>query len=223
VKKSSLHHTAADGDEPDGNEPDGNEPGGSQPDHAAEPPQTTTMRRFGLRLFMISLAVFFAGGMFVYVVTSMARPPSVDESPTSLPAIAWLSTLLLLFAGMAIEVAVQGGRWGIIDSRRALLMASGLSIGFVATQIVAVFELLGHHRAALRTNSIGLYGLTLVLMLIHAAHIVGGLIPLNILARRAWNHRLTWKDQHNLRGCATYWHFLELVWLSMFVAFLLLG
>lgn len=104
-----------------------------------------------------------------------------------------------------------------------LLIASALSIAFVITLAVAMLELLGHHQLAKQTANIGIYGLTLVLMLIHAVHILGGLIPLNMLAVRVWrNHRMTSRDQHNVRSCAMYWHFLEVVWLSMF-AFLLLG
>ena len=53
-----------------------------------------------------------------------------------------------------------------------------------------MLELLGHHQLAKQTENIGIYGLTLALMLIHAVHILGG---------------------------------LEVVWLSMFAAFLLLG
>ena len=68
------------------------------------------MRRFGLILFLISLGVFFTGSMVVYVLTSLSRPASIVESATSLPAISWFSTLLLLFAGIAIEVAAQHGR-----------------------------------------------------------------------------------------------------------------
>jgi cytochrome c oxidase subunit 3 len=185
--------------------------------------RTISMRRFGMGLFLVSLAVFFAGSMVVYVVTSLSRPPAIGQSATSLPAISWFSTLLLLFAGIAMEVAAQRGRWGFIDQRRALLAASGLSIAFLITQAVAIFQLLGQHYEALQTHDIGIFGLTLVLMLIHAAHIGGGLIPLNMLAMRAWNHRLTPTHSQNVRGCATYWHFLELVWLSMFAAFLLLG
>lgn len=181
------------------------------------------MRRFGMRLFLVSLAVFFAGSMVVYVFTTLSRPPSVGQSVTSLPPISWFSTLLLLFAGIAMEVAAQRGRWGLIDQRRALLAAAGLSIAFVITQAVAVFQLLGQHHEALQTHDIGVYGLTLVLMLIHAAHIVGGLIPLNMLAVQAWKYQTTSRYSPNVRSCATYWHFLELVWLSMFAAFLLLG
>ncbi len=181
------------------------------------------MRRFGLRLFLVSLGVFFTGSMVVYVLTSLSRPPSIGQSAASLPAISWFSTLLLLFAGIAIEVAAQRGRWGFIDQRRALLAASGLSIAFVITQAAAMSQLLGQHNEALQTHDIGVYGLTLVLMLIHAAHIIGGLIPLNMLAVQAWKYQMTPRHLYNVRGCATYWHFLELVWLSMFAAFLLLG
>lgn len=192
---------------------------------AMGPTQTGSMRRFGLLLFLVSLGIFFAASMVVYVFTSLSRTPSPDHSPTSLPVISWLSTLLLLFAGIAIEVATQRGRWrGIIDHRRALIAAATLSMAFVITQAVAVFQLFGYHHAALQTTSIGIYGLTLVLMFIHAAHIVGGLIPLNTLALRAWRRDpMTPKHLQRVRSCATYWHFLELVWLSMFAAFLLLG
>ena len=66
-----------------------------------------------------------------------------------------------------------------------------------------------------------MFGLTFCLIAIHVGHVLGGLIPLSFLAIRTFVHKLGIEQMPMVRGCASYWHFLELVWLAMFAAFLL--
>ena len=62
-----------------------------------------------------------------------------------------------------------------------------------------------------------------VLTGIHAAHIVGGLIPLIIVATRATTGRYTPAYYPGVRYTAMYWHFLDVVWLTLFVTLQLGG
>ena len=186
-------------------------------------PDGRAMRRLGLRLFLISLTVFFTAALFVYVITGMDRPAGEGDDPV-IPTSIWGSTLLLLFSGVAIETAAQLAKRAMLErARRWLAFATLLSLGFIAVQAVAVAQLMEIHRIELTRPIIGLSGLTSVLIIIHAVHVAGGMVPLTLLVSRALRDRLSLEHIPSIRGCATYWHFLEIVWLIMLAVFSLVA
>ena len=60
-------------------------------------------------------------------------------------------------------------------------------------------------------------------VLLHAAHVLGGIIYLAVVTVRAY--RGVYDHEHfvGVRHAALYWHFLDVVWILMFGTFLLLG
>lgn len=201
----------------------------TDPEPAAPPgraplPDPTAVRRLGLRLFLLSLSAFFAAGLVAYAVSRATRP--VDTPPAglaNLPASLWLSTLLLLLAGMAVEGAAQCARRARLPQvGRWLRVALALGVLFAAAQTVGMVALLRQHEMALTTRAVvGLHGLTFSLILIHAAHVLGGLVLLAVLAVAAALGRLSLQHLPAVRSAATYWHFLEVVWVAMLLAFCL--
>ena len=45
---------------------------------------------------------------------------------------------------------------------------------------------------------------------------MGGMVPLSVLSYRALRDRLGWEQVAAVHSCATYWHFLEVVWVVLF-------
>ena len=183
-------------------------------------PDGRAMWRLGLVLFLASLTVFFVGALVVYIFTAVGRPPLEGVNAHSLPSMMWFSTLLLLLSGLTIEAGARlSKRARMAETARWLTIAATLGILFVLTQTVAISQLMGDHQLERTRPVLGLSGLTFVMILIHALHVVGGLIPLAILVHKARNSRLSLEHIPAVRGCATYWHFLEVVWLTMFLIF----
>jgi heme/copper-type cytochrome/quinol oxidase subunit 3 len=60
-------------------------------------------------------------------------------------------------------------------------------------------------------------------VLIHALHVLGGVIYLAIVTQRALAGRYDHEHYTGVKHAAMYWHFLDLVWLMMFGTFLVLG
>lgn len=182
-----------------------------------------SIRRLGLRLFLLSLSVFFAAALFAYLITHLSRSPVPSESAAVLFAMG-ISTLVLLGSGIAIEVSAHFARSArIVQVGKWLKVTILLAAGFVLVQTYCIASLLAQHELALanQTLSPGMFGLMFCLIAIHAAHVLGGLIPLTFLATRSLLNKLGIEQMPMVRSCASYWHFLELVWLAMFGAFLL--
>jgi cytochrome c oxidase subunit 3 len=75
--------------------------------------------------------------------------------------------------------------------------------------------------AANMTAKVNLYGFTFYLLTgLHAAHVIGGLIPLGIVALRARAGRYSPAAYGGVEYTRMYWHFLGGVWIAMFVLLL---
>ena len=80
-------------------------------------------------------------------------------------------------------------------------------------------QLLDRHRA-LEASA---YGIAFALVVVHALHVVGGMVPLSALAWKARANRLDSEHLFSVRACAAYWHFLEAVWIALLAAFFVWG
>jgi len=174
---------------------------------------------FGQRLLLISLGVLFGASMIGYGVT---RARLGGEVSVTVPGLLWVSTAVLLLAGGVLEMAARRLRNHQGRGYRGLVtLALVLSAVFLAVQIPALAELLQEH-LALRDQGNPLLGFVFFLILLHALHVVAGIVALALLVRRAWRGREPLDHEYpGIRHTARYWHFLDLVWVVMFAAFLL--
>ncbi len=194
------------------------------------PEEAARRIRFGLLAFIASLAMLFGGSLFGYILIRLQAaadpvPGAVVKVPIPrgaivMPHILWVSTALLLMAGVLIYIAGRAAKQGRAATlRKSMLAGWVLSFAFLACQAPGLFEL--YHQ--MRVLDLPFYGLTLTLIAIHALHVIGGLLPLTILALRNLREGLTFGDRISIQTCALYWHFLEIVWILMFGTFLILG
>lgn len=179
------------------------------------PASTATV---GMWLFLAALFMLFAAGLLGYVV--IRSFPQNAALHFHLPAILWLSTAMVLGVSVALARALKKIRR---ERRPAFLrwvwVAMVLALGFLAVQTPVLVGLLLEHRS-LRQKHVALYGLLFFLILVHALHVVGGMVALVLVAVRG--SRGVYDHEHYLpvRHAAMYWHFLDAVWLVMFFTFL---
>jgi cytochrome c oxidase subunit 3 len=170
--------------------------------------------QMGVRLFLASLTMLFAASIVGYMVMRSRLHVRLE-----LPVLLWASTGVLALCAVAVaglQRAAGRGAWA--SARRWVWAIVGVSSLFLVVQTPAVLQLLEDHEA---TNGPSLYGITFVLIVLHALHVVGGLVPLIYLGRLAATGRLGPQRLPAVRGCCLYWHFLEAVWALMFGVFLL--
>jgi heme/copper-type cytochrome/quinol oxidase subunit 3 len=187
------------------------------------PPGSATL---GLRFFLAALTMFFGAGMVLYVAVRTGRLGQFSgptDAEIAIPGLFWFSTFVILGASVLLEGAVLWSRGGgTRGARRFVLGATALSYLFLILQIPGSIFLLRAHRAGAEEGMF-LYGLVLVLVVLHGLHVVGGLIPLTMTAVRSSSGATDALDPLRLRHLATYFHFLTIVWLVMFNVFLLAG
>jgi heme/copper-type cytochrome/quinol oxidase subunit 3 len=176
--------------------------------------------RLGILLFLVSLTMFFGASIFGYLAIRLDSPLAPPPGHLALPSGLWVSTFLLLLTGWAIHVADRRARRRAGGTlRHWLALSLGCGVAFVAVQVPCLLELLRVHRIALAQQGGAIYGLTFALVVIHALHVVGGMVPLAGLTLGAWGRGSWAVSRSRMRGCALYWHFLEVVWIALFGVF----
>lgn len=171
-------------------------------------------RRFGLWLFLVALGILFAASLLVVITIRLQAHGWPTDLPP-LPTVLWYSTAVLLASGLALQWAVIASRCGQLGEMRiSLALSFLLAVAFLVLQWIAWFdwteaihevtELTDEHRMA-RTGFFLLTGL-------HAAHVIGGLVPLAIVA---WYGVARGVIARQLSNTAIYWHFLDAIWIVM--------
>jgi heme/copper-type cytochrome/quinol oxidase subunit 3 len=191
-----------------------------------------------MALFLCSLSILFLAGMLGLIYLRVnATGPAAGPSQ-GIPARLWWSTLLLILSSITISRAAAAARRGRQPALRLWLVATvTLALGFLVNQVPALTVLLERHFAMLHELSRAaaatqpafvsdprryLFGLVFFLIIIHALHVIGGLVALGVAAARAFTGPGTPATAVSVRFTAVYWHFLDVVWLVMFVGFLTL-
>src|SRR6185312_764499 len=131
---------------------------------------------FGLWLFLIALFMLFAAAMFAYAFIRLAGKKSPPPGAIHLPGLLWLSTVLVIGVSFALARSLRYLR---IERqakfRRWIRISLVLGAGFLIVQSPAMVMLLAEHQR-FRSAGVFLYGLVFVLVLLHALHVVGGMV-----------------------------------------------
>ena len=127
----------------------------------------------------------------------------------------WLNTALLLASSATLEWARRRIRRGDeLGLRRGVEATAALGLLFAAGQVVAWHQLAAQG-ISLVTNPHSSF--FYVLTATHGLHLLGGIAALAVVAVRTWQHRYTAERHGGVVNCAVYWHFLDLLWLYLFV------
>lgn len=168
----------------------------------------------------IGLGVFLAvvGSLFsLFISAYFMRVGSSEWWSTPLPRQLWLNTAILISSSVALEWARSEAEHGRGDTMRiAVYAAFALAVLFLAGQILAWRELTadGYGLAGNPASSF-----FYVITGMHGLHITGGLWALGRTMVRARGGAVTPGLRLSVELCATYWHFMLVVWLILLALF----
>lgn len=178
-------------------------------------------RAQGAWLLLVSLSIFFLATIALYAIYVVLRmsDPAQRVAPFYLPISFIATTVILIAISTCLHLSVEAvRREARIDLLRYLTIATMLALAFFAVQSYGMAWIVSRFADDMSANR-SLYGMTFVLALLHALHVVGGLVALGMVIVRTWNGKYDHERYFAIRFCALYWHFLDLVWLLMLVAF----
>jgi len=166
--------------------------------------------RTGLYLFLGVISSLF----LLFSVAHQMRATYPDWKAVTEPGILWVNTGILVLASLCLQLASNAAKRDAYQRMKLTLVAGFvLTVAFIAGQVIAWKQMLdaGYFAADNPANAF-FYVFTAV----HGLHLVGGLWFLLVATRRA----LSTPEDENLSLrvglCATYWHYLLLVWALLF-------
>jgi cytochrome c oxidase subunit 3 len=173
--------------------------------------------RIGLWAFMAVVTSLFSLFLSAYV---MRMHQGLGWCHLTIPNLLWYNTLVLLGASVTMQFASGLAGRGRRDASRTALIAGGvLTIAFLAGQVMA-WQAVGPSLYFLQGSpAIAFF---YVLTILHGLHLIGGLYVLGRTTMRFGAGAEIIDLRQSLSLCATYWHFLLLVWLAVFGVLLFL-
>ncbi len=171
--------------------------------------------QLGLWLALTAIGMLFAGLSSAYIV--MRGAPAWQN--VALPTALWVNTFVLLASSVTIERArrrAQSDQMG--PTKFWMSLTAGLGLVFLIGQVLAWRQLV----------SVGVYlpttlhsSFLYVLTGAHALHILGGLAALGYVLVRTLGDRYTGSNHEPIALCATYWHFMDGLWVYLFLLLIL--
>lgn len=171
--------------------------------------------RIGMWVAMASILMLFTALSSAYIVRAAS---SSDWQPLAMPRILLLSTALILISSGTLETARRKWKDSVNKSKPWLLLTLLLGLGFLVSQLLAWRQLVRQGvYVASNPHSSFFYLLTAV----HGVHLLGGLAALAYLSLRSRapreNPEAVTKAQAGGDAVALYWHFMDFLWVYLFV------
>jgi len=177
-------------------------------------------RRSGMLLFIVSEVRFFFAFFWAFFWAALAPTPEIGSvwPPRGIEVLnAWevpfLNTLILLTSGASVTWAHHGRVSGNREEAvKALRRTVGLAVAFTGLQ---GFEYVN----ASFTISDSVYGSSFYMATgFHGFHVCIGTRFLRVCLVRVYKHQRTKEHHFGFEAAAWYWHFVDVVWLFLFVA-----
>lgn len=168
-------------------------------------------KKFILWLFMVSIVMVFAALTSGFIVRQAEGNWIIYELPSEL----WISTLILILSSLTAHWSLKSAQKSNgLQTKLGLWVTLGLGLVFLSTQ-VWVWEILVQHDVYLVGNPGGSF--LYVLMGVHAFHLISGLVYLAIMLVKSYLANQVSEIQFQLGLSTTYWHFLDGLWIYLYV------
>lgn len=161
-----------------------------------------------------SIVMAFAGLTSAYVVTKGSGAALVFDLPSGF----YFSTGVLLLSSLTINLALGAAKKDKFSAITFWLVTTFiLGLVFAALQYYAWGELYANkiYFAGNKSNSAGSF--LYVITGLHVAHLFGGLLYLIGIITRALKQQFNSQNLLKLKLIGIYWHFLDILWIYLFL------
>jgi len=172
-----------------------------------------------LWISMISIVMLFAG------LTSAVIVSKGDGNWISfdLPDVFLYSTIVLVLSSLSLMVAHWGAKHNqqpIVKSGLSVTLALGIS--FIIMQVEGYNALVdkGIFFTGVGQTASGSY--LYIISALHIAHLLGGMIGLIITLINGFKGKYEPKNLLGLQLCSIYWHFMDVLWIYLYIFFTLI-
>lgn len=165
-------------------------------------------------LGFVVIGVLFAGTLVAYVVTRLQANLWRPEGGQGLPPGLLASTALIVGVSLSMHKSYMSLLENRQESfRRSLWLGLMLAVSFMIGQAMNWTHML---RIQATYPKPTLFAFTFYLLTgVHAAHVLGGFVPLSIVLYRANTREYSSSRKDGVRFCVWYWHYLGAIWMVL--------
>jgi cytochrome c oxidase subunit 3 len=173
--------------------------------------------KFTMWIAIGSIIMMFAGLTSAYIVKSQQAVWLEIKTPQ----VFWYSTLAILLSSLAIQMALRSFKQREMNRYRQLMAVTVLlGAAFVALQSIGFQQL---WNSGIQFKGVAGAGQFLyVIFGLHALHVAGGVVALLVMFFKAYFGKIKTYSSTGLEVAATYWHFVDVLWIYLLVFFILI-
>ncbi|HLX90747.1 MAG TPA: cytochrome c oxidase subunit 3 [Puia sp.] len=170
--------------------------------------------KFAMWVGIGSIIMMFAGLTSAYIV----KRDQPGWTTFDIPRTFWYSTLAILVSSLTMQMSLKAFKERQMQLYRLVISAT-LFLGclFILLQWLS-FRQIWKTGITLKGSGAGQF--LYVIAGLHAVHVFGGIIALLVTFIRAFGVRKRSYNSIPLEVVTTYWHFVDLLWLYLFIFFL---
>ena len=166
---------------------------------------------------MISICMIFAGLTSAYVV-SKSRPDWLKDF--QLPTAFLISTIAMLVSSLTFYGALQTMKKGIRNQTTILLLLTlALGIAFIFLQFKGFGQVIQNGYFFTGSESNVTTSFLYIAVLVHIAHLLGGIISLLVVIYNHYKQKYNSTQTLGIELSAMYWHFMDFIWVYLFLFF----
>jgi len=178
----------------------------------ARKPLAMNPKKFAMWLFIVTVAMLFGAFTSAYIV----KRADTGWAEIVLPWHFSLNSCIIVLSSITLVFAARAARKDQLETTRLLVILTTIfGIAFLAGQMLAYRELVALNEYFTGGNVS--HSFIYVITGVHAVHVLGGVIFLLITLVEAFKLNIHSKNMNLLEMCATYWHFLGVLWLYLFM------
>ena len=166
---------------------------------------------------MVSIFMIFAGLSSGFVV-SRSRPDWLEGF--QLPSAFTISTIVIILSSITFHLAVKA----IKKNNRSLatnllLITLLLGISFIFLQFKGFSQVVENGYFFTGSESSITTSFLYIMVIVHVAHLFGGVISLLIVIYNHFKQKYNATQTLGIELSAMYWHFMDLIWVLLFLFF----
>lgn len=172
--------------------------------------------KFTLWVAIGSIIMMFAGLTSAFIV-KRSQP---NWAMLKIPMVFWVSTLVILASSATMYLAVKAFRERSMDLyRKMLTWTAVLGVLFLVLQIIGFLQYRAEDIRLVGAGSNASFSFVLAIAGLHGLHVLGGVVALVVIAIRANSARRRNYSPVPVEVAATYWHFVDVLWIYLILFF----
>ncbi len=170
--------------------------------------------KFTMWIALGSIIMMFAGLTSAYIV----KRNQGNWQEFRIPMEFYYSTAVILVSSLTIQMALRAFKdREMVKYRRLITITALLGVVFMVMQWFGFGQL---YQTGIRLDGNVSGSFLFVITGLHMLHVLGGVVALIVMFFRAFRRQKRTYSSVGIEVASTYWHFVDILWIYLFVFFL---